>query len=1021
MRSFLLHVVPVLMGLAAAPGAAGTGVRDPTWSPDGRQLAVSVLDQIWTVSPRGELSAALAKWPDKKPAVERDPAWSADGRWIVFAADRGEGFDLFMVDRGGGAPTRLTFLPGDERWPSWTPDGRVVFAHHAIDQWDLYILDAAGAGPGAPPTPVPLGKTSDDEMQPRVSRDGTRLAFASTRDVLPGDIDIWVTALPGRSEIADPQGTTPEGDTGEGATVIERARRVLRAGGADQYPSWAPDGSRLAFFATRQGVGSVWIANVAPPNGRTSQPSSTEPAVPDVARQESLPREYPEAPPVLLSRDGGQPAWSPDGRTIMVADAPGAGLAYNGNPLRTRDEPPPLFTLGRAYRLRALPAPRAPDEGVVSIATSRPASRARWLFAFDRVWETLRSLYYAEPPTAAAWQALAARYRPRAAEARSEPELEAVVDAMIDEQPLVRQQVTSDHTIVVSAHPLASQAGVGVLASGGNIVDAAIAVSFALGVVEPDASGIGGDGMALLYLRGMSRPTLIDFKDQSPSHATLDNPKILRDDRLVSDGPAAANVPGVVAGMDSLFKKYGSGNVTWARLLEPAIEYAEDGVVLDASLPTTIATARPIIEKYTETARIFLPNGSVPASGARFVNRDYASTLRTLAIEGARSFYEGSIGKRIADDMAEQGGLINGADLAQYRALERAPLHGRYRGHAVWTAAPPVASGAALIEMLQILGHYDPRDGATFRHDADYLHYAIEARKVRDPMRHVADPARWTVEVDEHLTDAHAKLLFRTIRRDRASRFTDGGADIEREQDVAGADESGLGRGTTAFVVADTAGNMIVVTQTLSTWGGSFYVSKGLGFLYNNHVKSYRTRSGAYGQLLPLTRSSTTNAVSLVFERDDRTRPLLGVAAAGNQWILPSVFQTIAGVIDGGLSAQQAVEAPRFFVARDPSDPDRRAASVQIEDRFPRGVLTNLISRGHRFHKIGRKGELRYGYASAVIVDRQRGTVAGGADPRRSHAALAWEPSSSAPDGGAFGERALPLQGRDASLRRPLP
>jgi gamma-glutamyltranspeptidase/glutathione hydrolase len=1017
MRSFLLHVVPVLMGLAVLPGAERTGVRDPAWSPDGRRLAVSYLDQIWSVSPSGELSRALARWPDAKPTAERDPAWATDGRRVVFAADRGDGFDLFMVDRGGGAPERLTFLPGDERWPSWTPDGRVVFAHRATQQWDLYVLDAAGAGPGAPPTPLALSETSDDEMQPRVSPDGKRVAFASTREALPGDVDIWVMPLPAPSDIAHPQGEVSAGGARETVTGVGRARRVLRADGADLYPSWAPDGSRLAFFATRRGVGSVWITSVLPPNGATSHQSSADGAAPEAAEQSARPREYPEAPPVLLSRDGGQPAWSPDGRTIMVAGAPEEGLVYNGNPLRTRDEPPPLFALGRAYRLRALPAPRAPDEGVVSIATSAPASRARWLFAFDRVWETLRSLYYAEPPTAATWEALAKRYRPRAAEARSERELETVVDAMIDEQPLVKREVTSDHSIVVSAHPRASEAGVRVLASGGNVVDAAIAVSFALGVVEPDASGIGGDGMALLYLRGMARPTLIDFKDQSPSHATLDNPEILRDGQLVSDGPAAANIPGVVAGMDYLFKKYASGDVTWARLLAPAIEYADEGVVLDASLPTTLANGRRILEKYPEAARIYLPNGRVPTSGARFVNRDYASTLRTLATEGARSFYEGSISKRIADDMAEHGGLINRADLAQYRAIERAPLHGRYRGHPVWTAPPPVASGAGLIETLQILGHYDPPDGATFRDDADYLHYAIEAQKARDPMRHVADPARWTVEVDEHLTEAHAKLLFRTIRPDRASRFSDSGMDIDGEQETSGADENGLGRGTTAFVVADTVGNIIVVTQTLSTWGGSFYVSKGLGFLYNNHIKSYRTRSSAYGQLLPLTRSSTTNAVSLVFERGDRTRPLVGVAAAGNQWIVPSVLQTIAGVVDGGLSAQQAVEAPRFLVARDPSDPRRLAASVQIEDRFPLAVLSDLISRGHRFRKIGRKGELRYGYASAAMVDWQRRLVVGGADPRRSHAALAWEPSTSAQNG-AFGERA---EGRDASPRRPSP
>ncbi|MPY90092.1 MAG: hypothetical protein GEU99_19485 [Luteitalea sp.] len=970
MRSFPLRLAPALVALAALADGPGGGVRDPAWSPDGQLLAVSFLDQIWTLTPDGEASTALSRWPTEQPIVERDPAWSTDGRRVVFAADRGDGFDLFTVDSGGGGPERLTFLPGDERWPSWTPDGRVLFAYRATDQWDLYVVDAAGAAPGAPATPVALAETPDDEMQPRVSPDGTRVAFAATRDAIPRDVDIWVMPLAARGDRSRDR-------------ALEGSRRVVRAHGADAHPSWAPDGRRLAFYAMRQGVGSVWIASLDPRPG-------------DGAEEGGRSRERPQAPPVLLSRYGGQPAWSPDGRTIMVANLPDEAATYNGDPLRTREEPPPLFAMGRAFRLRTLPAPRAPDEGVVSVATTARPDRARWLLAFDRVWETLRSLYYAEPPTATTWQALGATYRPRAARARSEQELEAIVDAMIAEQPLVKQEVTSPSAIVVSAHPLASQAGVRVLEDGGNVVDAAIAVSFALGVVEPDASGIGGDGMALLYLNGMARPTLIDFKDQSPSHATLDNPAIRRDGRIVADGPAAVNIPGVVAGMDYLFKKYASNDVTWERLLAPAIGYAETGVVLDGTLPTTMATARALVEKYDETTRIFLPNGRVPREGERFVNRDYGATLRTLAAEGAKAFYEGSIAKRIAADMAQNGGIIGAEDLAQYRAIERVPLQGRYRGHVVWTAPPPVSSGAALIETLQILGHHEPPLDATFRSDADYFHYAIEATKARDPMRHVADPARWTVEVDPHLTDEHAQSLFRTIRRDRASRFVDSGAEDDQEDESAAEEVSSLGRGTTAFVVADTAGNMIVVTQTLSTWGGSFYVSKGLGFLYNNHLKSHRTTRGTYGQLLPLTRSSTTNAVSLVFERGQATRPLLGVAAAGNQWIVPSVLQTIAGVIDGGLSAQQAVEAPRFLVERDPSDAQRTAARVQIEDRFPADVLADLVARGHRFRKIGRKGEVRYGYASAALIDWQRRVVAGGADPRRSHAATAWQPPSSA-------------------------
>jgi gamma-glutamyltranspeptidase/glutathione hydrolase len=199
-----------------------------------------------------------------------------------------------------------------------------------------------------------------------------------------------------------------------------------------------------------------------------------------------------------------------------------------------------------------------------------------------------------------------------------------------------------------------------------------------------------------------------------------------------------------------------------------------------------------------------------------------------------------------------------------------------------------------------------------------------------------------------------------------------------------------IGTGTSASVVADADGNMIAVTQTLSTWGGSFYVSRGLGFLYNNHLRSNRTTPGTYGHLLPRMRSNTANVPTLVFQDlNGRLVPSFAVGVAGNAWIPASAYSIITAVIDGGLPIQRAVEAPRFLVSRDPADALGSAARVEIEDRFPRAVLQDLTARGHRFQKIGRKGEVRYGYASGVSVDVARRRVEGGADPRRSHAAVA--------------------------------
>jgi gamma-glutamyltranspeptidase len=597
--------------------------------------------------------------------------------------------------------------------------------------------------------------------------------------------------------------------------------------------------------------------------------------------------------------------------------------------------------------------------------------------AFDRVWETLRRLYYADGPGAAQWRGLKDKYRPQAQSARDAAALETVVDRLVAEQPPIKPAVTSDR-VVVSGHPLASEAGALALAKGGNIVDAAIAASFALGVVEPEASGIGGDGMAILYLKGMREPTVIDYKDQVPIHATSDNP-ILR--QGTGDGPSAANIPGVVAGLDYLYQHYGSKKVSWAELIAPAIDYAEQGYVLDQSLPTSIAEGREYFEKYAESTRIYMPGGKVPRPGDRFVNKDYGATLRAIAKGGAQAFYRGEIAKRIAADMAKHGGLITLDDLAQYRAIERSPLAGRYRDHAVYSTPPPVSTGLSLIETLQILQNYQPRPGATYSTDADYFHHVLEAWKVRDQAGRIADPALWTVDLRPHLDPQHAAALFKRIDPLKASKYR--GDPPARGATVP----ERIGRGTTAFAVADAEGNMIALTQTLSTWGGTFYVSEGLGFLYNNHLRF--GGGGAPGRFLPLARSSTTSVPTLVFRTlrgiDGPGVPRLAVGAAGNAWIPASVYDIILNVVDGGLPAQRAIEAPRFLIGRDPTDAD--VARIQIEDRIPREILEDLESRGHRFQKIGRKGEVRYGYAAAVVVDIEKKEVQGGAEPRRSHAA----------------------------------
>jgi gamma-glutamyltranspeptidase len=837
-----------------------------------------------------------------------------------------------------------------------------VFAQRLRDQWGVMRVNLDGSAPGMPPPIDTVIDSPADEYDPAVSPDGSRIAYVSSHEDDRGADDVWVRTM----QPADP----PEGrgEPATGRARDERGWRVTATRGRESTPAWSPDGSRLAYASAADGAGAVWVAPV--------------PAAEALAERRTTRQSGDSA--ILVSRQRSHPAWSPDGRTLLLADLPDDLPAYNGNPMRVPGDPPPVFERGRAFTLRTIPAPLPPDAGAQRVTGAIVPDPSRYALAFDRTWALLRDLYYQAGASAAAWDLLKLQLRPQAASARTAADLEQVVDDLVARQPLVRTPVTSSDALVVSGHRLASEAGARVLAQGGNIVDAAIAVSFALGVVEPDASGIGGDGMALLFLNGMREPVVIDYKDQSPIHATLTNAAIFRDGRLVGDGPAAANIPGVVAGMDHLHRRYGSGRFTWGQLIAPAVALATDGFELDDALPTTLREGRALLERWPEAARVYLPGGRVPRAGERFANPDYAATLRTIASEGADAFYRGSLARRIATDMEANGGIIGLEDLAQYQVIERAPVSGRYRGLQVFGAPPPVSTGTALIETLQILDHHERAATPGQPTSVDDLHHVIEAWKVRDPLRRVADPALWPVDVTTHLEPSHAATLFGRIDPARALPFAE-------DADTTGQGQGDrIGRGTTAFAVGDAAGNVIVITQTLSTWGGNFYVSKGLGFLYNNHLRGYRTVRGAYGQLLPLMRSSSTSAPTLVCEDVNGTlKPRLAVGAAGNAWITASVYGIILAHVDGGLGAQAAVEAPRLLVGRDPADPAGTRPRVQIEDRFPAPLLDALTARGHLFQKVGRKGELRYGYASALQFDATTGRLEAGADPRRSHFAVA--------------------------------
>jgi len=346
-------------------------------------------------------------------------------------------------------------------------------------------------------------------------------------------------------------------------------------------------------------------------------------------------------------------------------------------------------------------------------------------------------------------------------------------------------------------------------------------------------------------------------------------------------------------------------------------------------------------------------------------------------------------------------------DLARYFAVEREPVAGRYRGYTVFSSAPPASGGPALVAQLN---HLELQPAAKpYGEDAATLHAMIEAWKLVPSTRgRIADPGLWPIRLDAFLSKDSATVRWNCFRATRAltpddvrgdtlpcagraiptasdsSRsamaLDDGDAECDGHE---GSRRSFCHRtGTTAFTVADAAGNVVSVTQTLGTWGGNFYVSPGLGFLYNDKLTSYGSDPDEYGARLANARHGSSLAPTIVFRGEGRTRrPVLVVGAAGNAWITSAVYSIVTGAIDGKLDVQRAIEQPRFLIGQQRGDA-RREYLVQIEDGMSPSAIKQLEAMGHRFQRISLAGELRMGYASAITLDGD--IVTAGADPRRA-------------------------------------
>jgi gamma-glutamyltranspeptidase/glutathione hydrolase len=950
---FALAAITAMFFQAAAPADSGAGARNPAYARDGR-LAVSVRGDVWIVSKRGEWTRVTSG-----AAWDREPAWTADGNAIVFSSDRSGNFDLWRVGIGptgaSGEPERVTnsMLPDGE--PSVAPDGRVYFVRGRLGAAALWVRATNG-------TETRVTKDRAVERWPAVSADGSRLAYVSIAD---GTRKLHVRML----------------DGGRDSTVLTDPRI--------EHPAWSPAGDRIAWTATGA-RGSVYVS---PADGRYVN---------------------------LLSARHAEAAWNPDGKTLALADIPPteaiAPVGYNGDPDRTGDREANLLSASGGH-LWTVDAPSAPDHQLAEQPKVGSTDRAQLnADAFDQLWNRTASLYYSTADATARraqWEALKSKYRPRALAAKSDDELKGVMHDLLREHPPYRQAATG-RAAVSSAHPVSTAAGLEMLAKGGNVVDAAVAVSFALAVVEPDASGPGGYGQMIVYQKGMDRPQLIEFMSRVPEDAGLSNTALAPGGRLPDGGPTVVNVPGTVAAMRLAWEKFGSKKLAWAELLAPAIRAARNGYVVSEGLATTLATEREQFLKYEGSRALFFRDDQPLHAGDTLKNPDLAWTLEQIAAGGAEAFYKGEIGKRMVNDLHAHGNAMKASDMARYFAAEREAVPGTYRGYTFFSSAPPVSGGAELAAKMSLLEQYpNPKPYAD---DAGTLHAMIAAWQLVPSTRNrIADPSLWPTTTEPFTNKDTAKIRWRCFDPNKAinpamlrgdtlmcaqEKKT---ASIELAQPpeclAHGYDANQAptcrAAGTTAFAVADADGNMVATTQTLGTWGGNFYVTPGLGFLYNDKLGSYGTDPTAYGARLPFARHGSTIAPTIVFEGNGKSQhPIAALGAAGNAWITSAVYQTLVGILDQHLDPQAALEQPRFLIGGGFGGGGRggagsatppAGATIQMEDGFSPEVMKRLEQLGYRIQIVSLPGELREGYGAAVRVEK--GKVTAGADPRRAGAA----------------------------------
>jgi gamma-glutamyltranspeptidase/glutathione hydrolase len=545
--------------------------------------------------------------------------------------------------------------------------------------------------------------------------------------------------------------------------------------------------------------------------------------------------------------------------------------------------------------------------------------------------------------------------------------------------------------VVATAKPDSAQVGIDILKAGGNAVDAAVAIGFAQGVLEPNANGLGGGGFMTIKLVGKD-PVVIDFREMAPAKATPDMYKFSEDGKTQLGakrldaagtpvigpgsqvGGLASGVPGDVAGLLYALDNYGSlaqktGKLTRAQIMQPAIDWAMK-VPVTSNLAGAIKDNFDKMKQFPAAAALYFKDGLPYDIGDTIKNPDLQATLKRIADLGAKGFYEGPVAAAIVSEVLATGGILSMNDLKNYKVMVRKPVIGTYRNYTIISTPPASSGGTHIVQLLNILENFDMK--SLGQNTAKSLQLWGEAMRLV-----YADRAKYMADTDFVKGVPLAGLASKAYAKDLAALIS---LDTIMPTPIAPGDPSKYESGsTTSFSVMDKAGNMVACTKSINYFFGSGVVIPGTGIVMNNHMDDFVLKPGSPNSVEPGKRPLSSMSPTLVLDPQGRSFMTLG--AAGATRIITAVAQIISNVIDHGMPIQQAISAPHVYRTN--------TTDYSIEGRIPVSAVNGLIALGHKpvFQDDYSPSQ---GVAQGCLYDYATKTLYAGADPRRDGQGVAY-------------------------------